>query len=204
VLEDGDDGIDNNVGHHVMGMIKGLMADVETETNTRIASGRYTIVLRLDNVGPSDNARVPGALWLVGERAAPSFAPDEKWPVAGKNMFPLQLFPSGYMRNGVWVSTDSDCAARRSIASIVEPSPDVRRSVRRFRSELAIGPTRMSESTYNRYAISVGTRPAEVCGWKRYPFSSRSLIVFRIVAGDTPSPNRRAIVRDPAGSAVST
>ena len=29
-------------------------------------------------------------------------------------------------------------------------------------------------------------------------------MVFRIVAGDTPSPKRREIVRDPAGSAVST
>jgi hypothetical protein len=50
----------------------------------------------------------------------------------------------------------------------------------------------------------VGTRPAEVCGWYRKPFSSRSLIVFRIVAGDTPRPNRRESVRDPAGSAVAT
>ena len=66
------------------------------------------------------------------------------------------------------------------------------------------GATRISESTYRRYAMSVGTRPADVCGWKRYPFSSRSLIVLRIVAGDTPSPKRREIVRDPAGSAVST
>src|SRR6185437_12015840 len=32
----------------------------------------------------------------------------------------------------------------------------------------------------------------------------RSLIVLRIVAGETPRPNRREIVRDPAGSAVST
>jgi hypothetical protein len=47
-------------------------------------------------------------------------------------------------------------------------------------------------------------RPADVCGWKRYPFSSRSLIVLRMVAGDTPSPNRREMLRDPAGSAVST
>jgi hypothetical protein len=29
-------------------------------------------------------------------------------------------------------------------------------------------------------------------------------MVFRIVAGETPSPNRREIVREPAGSAVST
>ncbi len=34
----------------------------------------------------------------------------------------------------------------------------------------------------------MGTRPAEVWGWERYPFSSRSLMVLRIVAGDTPKP----------------
>ncbi len=62
----------------------------------------------------------------------------------------------------------------------------------------------MSESTYTRYAMSVGTRPADVCGWKRKPFSSRSLIVLRIVAGETPMPKRREMVREPAGSAVST
>jgi hypothetical protein len=62
----------------------------------------------------------------------------------------------------------------------------------------------MSESTKKRYARSVGTRPAEVCGWYRYPFSSRSLMVFRTVAGDTPSLNRRVSMRLPAGSAVST
>jgi hypothetical protein len=46
-------------------------------------------------------------------------------------------------------------------------------------------------------------RPAEVWGWNRYPLSSSSLMVFRMVAGDTPSPNRRAMVWLPAGSAVS-
>ena len=51
---------------------------------------------------------------------------------------------------------------------------------------------------------TAGSRPAEVCGWKRKPFSSRSLIVLRIVAGETPIPKRREIVREPAGSAVST
>src|SRR5881398_781502 len=47
-------------------------------------------------------------------------------------------------------------------------------------------------------------RPAEVWGWYRYPFSSRSLIVLRIVAEDRAMANRFEIVRLPAGSAVST
>jgi hypothetical protein len=107
VLSDGDRGIDNNVGRDVLGMFKTLMPEIDTETNARIARGRYTVVLRLENVGPENNGHVPGALWLVGERANPRFTPDEKWPVAAANMLPLQLFPDGYMRDGVWVSTDS-------------------------------------------------------------------------------------------------
>src|SRR5213596_517657 len=51
---------------------------------------------------------------------------------------------------------------------------------------------------------SVGMRPAEVWGWYRYPFSSRSLMVLRIVAEDRAMANRFEIVRLPAGSAVST
>src|SRR5881409_2084273 len=47
-------------------------------------------------------------------------------------------------------------------------------------------------------------RPAEVWGWYRYPFSSRSLMVLRIVAEDRAMANRFEIVRLPAGSAVST
>ncbi len=62
----------------------------------------------------------------------------------------------------------------------------------------------MRRSTKKRYARSVGTRPAEVWGWVRYPFSSRSLMVLRTVAGDTPSLKRLETVRLPAGSAVST
>jgi len=106
-LADGNHGIDNNVGQHVMSVFRSIKADIEEETNARIAGGRYTIVLRLENVGPDDNAKVPGALWLVGEREPTSFAPTEGWPVAGPNMLPLQLFPDGYMRGGVWVSTDA-------------------------------------------------------------------------------------------------
>src|SRR5467141_85756 len=47
-------------------------------------------------------------------------------------------------------------------------------------------------------------RPAEVWGWYRYPFSSRSLMVLRIVAGESPSCSRLAMVRLAAGSAVWT
>jgi hypothetical protein len=94
------------------------------------------------------------------------------------------------------------CAARRRIVSMAE-SPPLSTSANCCRSTVAsVGGLVRSESTYARYALFVGTRPADVCGWKRKPFSSRSLIVFLMVAGDTPKPKRRDSVRDPAGSAV--
>lgn len=46
----------------------------------------------------------------------------------------------------------------------------------------------------------VGTRPAEVCGDATSPASSRSAMMFRMVAGLTSRPDERASVREPTGS----
>lgn len=106
VLADGERGIDNAFAQHFMSVVKSLMFDVETLTNDRVATGGYTFVLRLDNVGAADNANVPGALWLVGPREAPKFGANETWPVAATSEAPLQTFANGYMAGGVWVSGD--------------------------------------------------------------------------------------------------
>ena len=50
--------------------------------------------------------------------------------------------------------------------------------------------------------MSVGTRPADVCGWATYPNSSRSDMIVRMVAGLSENPYLREMVRDPTGSAV--
>ena len=52
---------------------------------------------------------------------------------------------------------------------------------------------RIMLSTYSRYALSDGTRPAEVCGCSRYPSSSRSAISLRMVALERFRPERRLI-----------
>src|SRR2546430_578450 len=46
-------------------------------------------------------------------------------------------------------------------------------------------------------------RPAEVCGWTRYPRSSSVAISLRMVAELTPRRPRCATTSDPTGSAVS-
>ena len=43
-----------------------------------------------------------------------------------------------------------------------------------------------SASTYMRYPESVGTRPAEVCGWRTSPCSSNRARMLRTVADDRP------------------
>src|SRR6267154_1553186 len=54
-----------------------------------------------------------------------------------------------------------------------------------------------------RYAVAVGTRPAEVCGWYRKPASSKSAITLRTVAELSDSTCRVEIVREETGSPVS-
>jgi hypothetical protein len=110
-LLDGDRGIDNNLAKTVMSRLHSMMPSIEDETNARIEEGRYTVALRLENVGPRDNAHVPGALWLVGERGKTDFSSTEKWPIAADTAQPLQSFPDGYMRGGWWVSTDDAAAS---------------------------------------------------------------------------------------------
>ncbi|MFI5299951.1 MAG: hypothetical protein ACHREM_17830 [Polyangiales bacterium] len=117
-LMDGNGGIDNNFGQHVMPVIHDFKADVEQALNQAIASGKSTVILRLDNVGPADNANVPGALYLTGAFSTgsagaptPTFTASDAWPidpsslVDGKTIAqPKVVFAQGYMAGGLWVS----------------------------------------------------------------------------------------------------
>jgi hypothetical protein len=110
----------------------------------------------------------------------------------------LELLQNGVLEPG---REGDPCRTRRSIGE-ARVRPMCRSRFARSAADGAAGS--MMRSTKNRYALSVGTRPADVCGWKRYPFSSRSLMVLRTVAADTPSSYERDTLRLPAGSAVST
>lgn len=114
VLTDGLDGRDNNFGSRVMAVVSQLQSGVEDSFNQQIAAGGTTWLLRLDNVGPADNANVPGALYNTAAFAAGS---TPKWD--GSDTFrvlttsltdgaslskPYVVFAGGYMSGGVWVS----------------------------------------------------------------------------------------------------
>ncbi|MGZ6094107.1 MAG: hypothetical protein ACXWUG_18895 [Polyangiales bacterium] len=116
VLTDGTGGIDNNFGSQVMPLIKAVRADAEDYTNQGIQNGSWTLLLRLDNVGPDDNASVPGTLY-VGHSflgtGTPKFDESDQWTVAAESLMDgVDLakarvrFPDGYMSGGVWVSGD--------------------------------------------------------------------------------------------------
>ena len=72
------------------------------------------------------------------------------------------------------------------------------------RSAADIGLTDDSRSTNSRYPLSVGIRPALVCGWAMNPCSSSTAMSLRMVAGDTSRPCRSTRDFDPTGSVVDT
>ena len=67
-----------------------------------------------------------------------------------------------------------------------------------------IGLTADSRSTNSRYPLSVGIRPALVCGWVMNPCSSSTAMSLRIVAGETSRPCLSTRDFDPTGSVVDT
>ena len=114
-LQDGGGGSDNNFGQHVLWSIEGFKPGAEDFVNDGLKSGRYTLILRIDNVTDGDNSRAPGALYLGGDfaggKAKPTFTAADKWPINplsladGKTLSkPKVAFANGYIRNGMWIS----------------------------------------------------------------------------------------------------
>lgn len=105
VLEDGEQGIDNAFGAHIVPFLRGLKADVEEAANSGIAAGDETILLRIDDVAGNDDASAPGALYVArGFDGA-------RWPVVSTSLLdgvdlnaPRVVFPDGYVSGGTWVS----------------------------------------------------------------------------------------------------
>jgi hypothetical protein len=130
VLADGDDGVDNAFGAHFMQTLKSLKSDIEDVANAGIERGDETILVRLDNLGPDDNAGVPGALYVARDLgAAPTWSEGDHWPVVASSLVdgvdlskPVATFPAGYMRGGVWVSGPVEATSAR-IAFTVGAAP---------------------------------------------------------------------------------
>ena len=107
VLTDGNGGIDNNFGSRLLPIIGGLSPDAEKIANDNLAAGQWTLVLRLDNVGPDDNSSVPGAMYVGHSYDGSSWQIADVSTTDGATVSkPKVRFPDGYMAGGTWVSGD--------------------------------------------------------------------------------------------------
>ena len=118
ILADGNNGIDNNFGGHVMQTIKSLKSDAEDAVNTSITGGSFTLILKIENVtGGADSANSPGSLYVANDfndkKTAPTFTEADVWKVNAASLTdgtsltkPKLTFPNAYISNGYWVSGD--------------------------------------------------------------------------------------------------
>jgi len=118
VLADGNGGIDNNFGQHVMAVIKSLKADAEDAVTKSVTDGKFTLLLKIDNATDKDNSSAPGSLYVAndfvgadGKPATPTFTTSDVWPINAASLAdgktigqPKLSFPKGYIANGYWVS----------------------------------------------------------------------------------------------------
>ncbi|MFI5299321.1 MAG: hypothetical protein ACHREM_14600 [Polyangiales bacterium] len=118
VLVDGNGGIDNNFGSQVMTVISSLKSDAEATVNASITAGKFTLLLRLQNVSPTfaDGTGVSGEVYVANGATGftPTFTTADTWPVltssltdttkVGDKTNAKLTFPGGYISNGYWVS----------------------------------------------------------------------------------------------------
>ncbi len=127
VKTDGNGGIDNSFGANILPIIINLAADASTKINENIASGAFTIILKIDGIGGGTNyIDLPASLYAGaqlsdadGNPLTPKWDGTDKWPVycelmaqcldtgtpqmdAG-NTSKVQ-FAKSYVAGGTWVS----------------------------------------------------------------------------------------------------
>ena len=118
MLMDGNEGIDNNFGQHVMSVIKSLKSDAEDAVTAAVKDGSFTLLVKIDNFTDGDNDSAPGFVYVANDfkkkASAPTFAEGETgWEIVdgslvdGKTIAnPKLQFPKAYVSGGYWVSGD--------------------------------------------------------------------------------------------------
>ena len=98
---DGIDGVDNAFGSQLFPILKSLQSDLEDLNNEDMRAGKWTMVLKIDDLGADDDASAPGTLLLVADLGHPAtFTAADRWPVVRT----LGAFPHAYVAHGQWVS----------------------------------------------------------------------------------------------------
>lgn len=118
VLQDGNQGRDNNFGQHVMSVIKSLKADAEDAVTAAVKDGSFTLLMKIENFTTADNARAPASVYVANDfkdkMGTPTFAAGETgWKIVDASLTdgktigtPKLTFPTGYIAGGYWVSGD--------------------------------------------------------------------------------------------------
>jgi hypothetical protein len=113
VYPDGDNGIDNSFGKNILPLLLGIASDISAKINQGLATGAFTMMLRLDNLGAkTDYAGVFTRLYDGKDLgAAPKFDGTDAWPVKPESLSDEAdvssarvQFPGAYLVNDTWVS----------------------------------------------------------------------------------------------------
>ena len=113
VKTDGKGGLDNAFGKLLMPIIGSLSADASTKVNENIASGAFTILMKIDTLGEkSDYIDLPTALYVGTQLGGPAkFDGTDEWPIVPELLTdPSDIataklkFPNSYLSSNTWVS----------------------------------------------------------------------------------------------------
>ncbi|MDI1478686.1 hypothetical protein [Polyangium sp. y55x31] len=86
VYPDGFNGIDNSFGRNVLPIFLGLTSDLSVQTNEAIATGEFTYLLSLSNVG-QDACATSSKLFLGGNLGQqPAFDGSDVWPIDASSL----------------------------------------------------------------------------------------------------------------------
>ncbi len=89
VYEDGDAGTDNSFGKNILPIITSLASDASSQVNDSINKGSFTIILKIDDIGPKDSYKdIHTGLYagsklldMNGMQVAPAWDGTDEWPV---------------------------------------------------------------------------------------------------------------------------
>jgi hypothetical protein len=101
VYPDGDNGIDNSFGKNIMPILTSLASDFSTQSNQQIATGRFTVLVHIQDLVPGQSGTFPAALYTGGYPAnvSPAWQGADAWPVRADSLVngdlssPKTLFP---------------------------------------------------------------------------------------------------------------
>jgi hypothetical protein len=111
IKADGEGGIDNSFGGHVLPILAAFGAPTQ-ETNAAIDAGDFTLLLKLSNLDARDTQSGVHASVFEGASlgATPTWDGSDAWPIAWESVVngdagaPLLRAESSYLAGGTWVS----------------------------------------------------------------------------------------------------